>query len=268
MDTWLCDTWKYQIEHFTWKSTIKVSWLNSSMTSSEILMKGVRMGGVSHYMKEFASMLYWTMLAACTVGPGTVVTCSRAGAEFELNLIWALVVAGLIAFTLQVKTNWMTETRVIILDVSYLYFRYRHEKDQSVKKVSYIAASVLCLLYSLIVYNNNIWQKNCQDNTNDSWHCCRRGQPDWPLYLADHWDNVSSTSTSTPRCCTTLPSSAGWWPLPSSWVTCCLNVTTLLVVWTLSWPCLELGRMDFNIPDQMACMTIMNIWWLYGEIGF
>ena len=27
---------------------------------------------------------------------------SRAGAEFELSLIWALVVAGLIAFTLQV----------------------------------------------------------------------------------------------------------------------------------------------------------------------
>ena len=27
----------------------------------------------------------------------------RAGAEFELSLIWALVVAGLIAFTLQVR---------------------------------------------------------------------------------------------------------------------------------------------------------------------
>ena len=75
-------------------------------------------------MGEFASMLYWTMLAACTVGPGTVVTCSRsvdklfsvlgsmklnirAGAEFELSLIWALVVAGLIAFTLQVKSSFV-----------------------------------------------------------------------------------------------------------------------------------------------------------------
>ena len=34
-------------------------------------------GRVQHYLGEFASMLYWTMLAACTVGPGTVVTCSR-----------------------------------------------------------------------------------------------------------------------------------------------------------------------------------------------
>ena len=37
----------------------------------------VRMAGVAHYLREFSSMLYWTMLAACTVGPGTVVTCSR-----------------------------------------------------------------------------------------------------------------------------------------------------------------------------------------------
>ena len=28
--------------------------------------------------KETANLLYWTMLAACTVGPGTVVTCSRS----------------------------------------------------------------------------------------------------------------------------------------------------------------------------------------------
>jgi len=53
-------------------------------------------------------MLYWTMLAACTVGPGTVVTCSRAGAEFGLSLIWGLVVAALIAFTLQEGTARLT----------------------------------------------------------------------------------------------------------------------------------------------------------------
>jgi len=58
--------------------------------------------------KEVLSMLYWTMLAACTVGPGTVVTCSRAGAEFGLSLIWGLVVAALIAFTLQEGTARLT----------------------------------------------------------------------------------------------------------------------------------------------------------------
>ena len=66
------------------------------------------MSGLARYLQEFTSLLYWTMLAACTVGPGTVVTCARAGAEFSLSLIWALVVAGLIAFTLQEGTARLT----------------------------------------------------------------------------------------------------------------------------------------------------------------
>ncbi|QQP35262.1 Uncharacterized protein FKW44_023431 [Caligus rogercresseyi] len=61
--------------------------------------------------QEIVSMLYWSMLAACTVGPGTVVTCARAGAEYGLNLIWALIFASLLAFTLQVGEQ---ESSIII----------------------------------------------------------------------------------------------------------------------------------------------------------
>ena len=53
-------------------------------------------------------MLYWSMLAACTVGPGTVVTCARAGAEFELNLIYVLIFASVLAYTLQEGTARLT----------------------------------------------------------------------------------------------------------------------------------------------------------------
>ena len=52
--------------------------------------------------KEVISLLYWSMLAACTVGPGTVVTCARAGAEFQLSLIYVLVFASGMAYILQV----------------------------------------------------------------------------------------------------------------------------------------------------------------------
>jgi len=62
----------------------------------------------SRVMEEAASLLYWTMLAACTVGPGTVVTCARAGAEFGLQLIWALLFASLLAYTLQEGTARLT----------------------------------------------------------------------------------------------------------------------------------------------------------------
>ena len=58
--------------------------------------------------KETANLLYWTMLAACTVGPGTVVTCARAGSEYDLSLIWALLFASVLAFTLQEGTARLT----------------------------------------------------------------------------------------------------------------------------------------------------------------
>ena len=39
-------------------------------------------------------VLYWCMLAAGTVGPGTVITCARPGVEFGLILWWTLFVAS------------------------------------------------------------------------------------------------------------------------------------------------------------------------------
>ena len=57
---------------------------------------------------EVGALLYWTMLAACTVGPGTVVTCARAGAEYGYQLTWALIFASILAFTLQEGTARLT----------------------------------------------------------------------------------------------------------------------------------------------------------------
>ena len=49
-------------------------------------------------MREVGALLYWSMLAACTVGPGTVVTCARAGAEYGVHLTWALFIASILAY--------------------------------------------------------------------------------------------------------------------------------------------------------------------------
>ena len=73
----------------------------------------------SNLLKEVISMLYWSMLAACTVGPGTVVTCARAGAEFQLSLIYVLVFASAMAFILQV-----TETK-LKYEIVLLTFKYQ-----------------------------------------------------------------------------------------------------------------------------------------------
>ena len=108
---------------------------------------------MSHYAKEFGSMLYWTMLAACTVGPGTVVTCSRAGAEFELNLIWALVVAGLIAFTLQEGTARLTIVSGKSLG-QCLKHKYEHTKQL------YNTAIICWLVASSIFLGNLLFECN------------------------------------------------------------------------------------------------------------
>merc|ERR1719450_1545830 len=105
------------------------------------------MGG-SQVAKEVLSMLYWTMLAACTVGPGTVVTCSRAGAEFGLSLIWGLVVAGLIAFTLQEGT-----ARLTIVSGRSLGQCLSTKYEESPKLHS---TAVICWLVAASIYLGNL----------------------------------------------------------------------------------------------------------------
>ena len=53
--------------------------------------------------REVRSLLFWCVLAASTIGPGTVVVCSKAGADFGLELLWALLAASFVAYTLQVN---------------------------------------------------------------------------------------------------------------------------------------------------------------------
>ena len=99
--------------------------------------------------QEVASMMYWTMLAACTVGPGTVVTCARAGAEYDLSLIWALVFASTLAFTLQEGTVRLTITSGFSLGQCL-----RHRAPLSLVRTSQILSSHWFLRhYSTMCFN-------------------------------------------------------------------------------------------------------------------
>jgi len=99
------------------------------------------------FMKEIGSMLYWTMLAACTVGPGTVVTCARAGAEYDLNLIWALVFASVLAYTLQEGTARLTIVSGKSLG-QCLRVKYRHG-------AKIYDTAVICWLVGVSVFIGN-----------------------------------------------------------------------------------------------------------------
>ena len=92
-------------------------------------------------------MMYWTMLAACTVGPGTVVTCARAGAEYDLSLIWALVFASTLAFTLQEGT-----ARLTIVSGKSLGQCLQHRYRNGAKIYD---TAVLCWVIAILVFFGN-----------------------------------------------------------------------------------------------------------------
>ena len=107
----------------------------------------------SRVLEEAASLLYWTMLAACTVGPGTVVTCARAGAEFDLQLIWALLFASLLAYTLQEGTARLTIVSGKSLG-QCLRVKYRNGAK------IYDTAVICWIVAFLVVIGNTLYESN------------------------------------------------------------------------------------------------------------
>ena len=105
-------------------------------------------------LKEFISLLYWTMLAACTVGPGTVVTCARAGSEYGLSLIWALVFATILAYTLLEGTARLTIVSGMSLG-QCLRVKYKN-------KANIYNTALICWLVAISVYlGNTFYELNC-----------------------------------------------------------------------------------------------------------
>ena len=52
-------------------------------------------------MKRVARVLFWSVLSAAFIGPGTVTTASAAGAGFGMQLAWALLFSTIACIVLQ-----------------------------------------------------------------------------------------------------------------------------------------------------------------------
>lgn len=50
---------------------------------------------------RFINILFWSILSAAFIGPGTVTTAASAGAEFGYTLIWALIFSTIACYVLQ-----------------------------------------------------------------------------------------------------------------------------------------------------------------------
>ena len=51
--------------------------------------------------KGFSRLLFWSVISAAFIGPGTVTTCSLAGANYGTSLLWALTFSTLATIVLQ-----------------------------------------------------------------------------------------------------------------------------------------------------------------------
>lgn len=52
-------------------------------------------------MKRLGSLIFWAVIAAAFIGPGTVTTAAKAGAEHGYNLLWALTFSTIACLLLQ-----------------------------------------------------------------------------------------------------------------------------------------------------------------------
>ncbi|MFK8009139.1 MAG: Nramp family divalent metal transporter [Saprospiraceae bacterium] len=56
---------------------------------------------VTSFSKGFRSIVFWSIISAAFIGPGTVTTASKAGASFQIALLWALVFSTFATIILQ-----------------------------------------------------------------------------------------------------------------------------------------------------------------------
>ena len=48
-----------------------------------------------------SSVIWWSVISAAFIGPGTVTTAAKAGSNYGLSLLWTLVFATVVCFILQ-----------------------------------------------------------------------------------------------------------------------------------------------------------------------
>jgi manganese transport protein len=59
-------------------------------------------------MKRLLNILFWSVIAAAFIGPGTITTAARAGSDFRFALVWALLFSVVACLVLQEASGRIT----------------------------------------------------------------------------------------------------------------------------------------------------------------
>ncbi|MEM0991589.1 MAG: divalent metal cation transporter [Bacteroidota bacterium] len=104
------------------------------------------MGKKISFKGRISSVLFWSLVSAAFIGPGTVTTASKAGANFGLALLWALLFSTLATIILQEAAARIT----IASDKSLghiLSLKYQSGNSEGIKLLVFFAVAFGCAAY-------------------------------------------------------------------------------------------------------------------------
>lgn len=90
--------------------------------------------------------MLWSVIPAAFIGPGTVTTCSKAGAGFGLALIWALTFSTIATLILQEAAARITVASGKSLG-EIIALKYRGDSAEVLKKILFLAVAFGCAAY-------------------------------------------------------------------------------------------------------------------------
>ena len=98
------------------------------------------------FKQGFLSVLFWSIIAAAFIGPGTVTTSSKSGASFQLELLWALVFSIIATMVLQEAAARITIASGKSLG-EIIAIKYSGQRNQFIKVGLFLAVAIGCAAY-------------------------------------------------------------------------------------------------------------------------
>lgn len=98
------------------------------------------------FKNGLSSVLVWSVISAAFIGPGTVTTCAKAGAQYGTQLIWALVfstVATIILQELVARVSMATGKNI----GEILAIKYQSTHTLNISKLLFFAIAFGCAAY-------------------------------------------------------------------------------------------------------------------------
>ena len=98
------------------------------------------------FRQGLSSILFWSIISAAFIGPGTVTIAARAGADFRLQLLWALVFSILATISLQEAAARITIASGKSLG-EIIALQFSSRKGKGLRWFLFIAVAFGCAAY-------------------------------------------------------------------------------------------------------------------------